>query len=460
MKSNIGEQRDMNMKIIDYLNREYYGVKLYKYLTSVLLAGIMSVFILMQSTKLNLAMDKVFVAVVFSLIYLVALLILCRIKDLGLMPFLIMSAGLATVVFARVSLLSSVSMDYYNFIQEWITSMSTMTLDEAVVSEIGDYNLPYLYFLAVVSRFKQGWLVAVKSLSCIFDVILAYFVMKIVALKIENNKIRALVFVLTLAVPTMLLNSAFWGQCDSIYAAFCLGSIYFALKNRGTKSMIMFAFAFALKLQAIFIIPFLLVCLLLKKIDWFSLIYVPMIYIICMFPAIVCGRGLYDSLFIYIRQASQVQYNELTLNAPSIWALLDTLPYSLFKWVGIMLAGLMALALVYLCYIYKDRVTTSNLVIVAYLSALMLPYFMPSMHDRYFFIADMLSVCVFFFDRRKWYVPLVTVYASFASYSNFLINEPDVYNLRIFSLALLVVMIIMSKELVERLSGKKILKNS
>ncbi len=446
-------------KIIDYLNREYYGVKLYKYLISVLLSGVMSVFILMQSTKLNLANDKAFVAVVFSLIYLVALLILCRIKDLELLPFLIGSAALATVVFARVSLLSSVSMDYYNFIQKWITSMSEMTLDEAVVSEIGDYNLPYLYFLAVVSRFKQGWLVAVKSLSCIFDVILAYFVMKIVALKIQNNKVRALVFALTLAVPTMLLNGAYWGQCDSIYSALCIGSIYFALKNSGTKSIVMFALAFALKLQAIFIIPFLLVCLLLGKIDWYKLIYVPMIYIICMLPAITCGRGLYDSLFIYVRQASQTQYNEMTLNAPSVWAMLDTLPYSLFKWVGIMLAGLMALALVYLCYIYKDRVTTSNLVVVAYLSALMLPYFMPSMHDRYFFIADMLSVCVFFYDRRKWYVPLATVCASLASYSNFLMNLPDVYNLRIFSFALLVVMIIVSKELVEELSGKKVLSN-
>lgn len=446
-------------KIMDYLNREYCGAKLYKYLISVLLSGVMSVFILIQSTKLNLDADKVFVAVVFSLIYLVALLILCRIKDLELLPFLIMSAGLATVVFARVSLLSSVSMDYYNFIQKWIESMSTMTLDEAVVAEIGDYNLPYLYFLAVVSRFKQGWLVAVKSLSCVFDVILAYFVMKIVALKIENTKVTALVFVMTLAVPTILLNGAYWGQCDSIYSALCIGSIYFALKNSGTKSILAFALAFALKLQAIFIIPFLLVCLLLKKIDWFNLIYVPMIYIVCMFPAITCGRGLYDSLFIYVRQASQTQYNEMTLNAPSVWAMLDSLPYSLFKWVGIMLAGLMALMLVYLCYVYKDRVTTSTLVTVAYLSVLVLPYFMPSMHDRYFFLADMLSICVLFYDRRKWYVPLATVCASLASYSNFLLNLPDVYNLRIFSFALLVVMIILSKELVESLSGKKILSN-
>ncbi len=447
------------MKISDYLNKEYFSVKLYKYLISVVLTGFMSVFILLQSEAMLIEADKVFVAIVFSLMYLVALLILCRIKDLDIIPFVIASIGLATVIVARVSMLSEVSLDYYNFIQKWIASMSMVSIDEAVVVQIGDYNLPYLYFLAIVSRFKSGWLVAVKALSCIFDVVVAYFVMKIVALKIENNKIRALVFVLTLAVPTLLLNSAYWGQCDAIYGALCIGSVYYALKNSGTKSMIMFALAFAFKLQAIFIVPFLLVCFLLSKIDWYKLIYVPAIYIICMLPAIACGRGLYDSLFIYIRQASQVQYNQMTLNAPSLWALLDSLPYELFKWVGIMLAGLMALVLVYLCYIYKDRVTLSNLVVVAYLSALMLPYFMPSMHDRYFFIADMLSVCVFFYDRRKWYVPLVTVYASFASYANFLINEPDVYNLRIFSLALLIVMIILSKELVESLSSKKILTN-
>lgn len=333
--------------------------------------------------------------------------------------------------------------------------MSKIDFSSAITTKIGDYNLPYLYFLAVLSRFENGWLVCVKALSCIFDVVLAYYVMKIASLKIKSNKIKALIFVLTLAIPTVLLNSAGWGQCDSIYGALCIGSIYYALTDKGTKSMVMFSLAFAFKLQAIFIIPILIICFILGKIDWYKLLIVPIVYIACMFPAIVCGRGLYESLFVYVDQASQTQYQKMTLNATSIWTLLEDGAYSTYKWVGIMLAALVALVYVYLCYIYADRIETKELVIVAYLTTLALPFFLPSMHDRYFFIADVLSVLVFVYDRRKWYVPFVTVFASFATYAIFLINVAGLYNLKVFTVALMVVMIVLTKDLFENLRAKE-----
>ncbi len=444
------------MKLSKTLSKEYFSVELYKYIASVLLACVMGIFIsaVMFKDSILSKADSVLIPVIFSLIYFVSILVISRLKNINLIDFLVISAGLAAVVVCRVSMLQMVSMDYHNFIRKWLESMSNISFSSALSTKIGDYNLPYLYFLAILSRFKDGWLVCVKALSCVFDVILAYYVMKIASLKVKSSRINAFIFVLTLALPTVLLNSASWGQCDSIYGAFCIGSIYYAFTNKGTKSMVMFALAFAFKLQAIFIIPILLVCFILQKIDWYKLLIVPIVYIACMFPAIVCGRGLYESLFVYVDQASQTQYQKMTLNATSIWTLFEDGAYSTYKWVGIMLAALVALVYVYLCYVYADRIETKELVIVAYLTALALPFFLPSMHDRYFFIADVLSVLVFVYDRRKWYVPLVTVLASFATYAVFLINVAGLYNLKVFTVALMVVMIILTKELFENLSAK------
>lgn len=445
----------VNVKLKETMTREYFGVELYKYIASVLLALIMGGFIVLFSESMSIGENVGLIAVTFSLIYFVALLFVSKLKNIELFPFLMISAGVAAVIVARVSMLPAISMDYHNFIFKWLTSMADMPFSSALITEIGDYNLPYLYFLAILSRFEGGWLVGVKAFSCIFDVILAYYVMKIASFKIENNKILALLFVLTLSLPTVLLNGAFWGQCDSIYSAFCIGSIYYAFADKGTKSMIMFALAFSFKLQAIFIIPILLICFILGKIDWYKLVIVPIVYLLCMLPAIAFGRGIYDSLFVYIRQASQVQYEQLTLNAPSIWMFLEDGSFVTLKWVGIMLAAFVALAFVYLCYIYADRLEIPELVTVAYLTALALPYFLPSMHDRYFFIADVLSVLVFVYDRKKWYVPLVTVFASFASYAIFLINVAGLYNLRLYAAALLVVMVVVTKDFVENLRAKK-----
>ena len=223
--------------------------------------------------------------------------------------------------------------------------------------------------------------------------------------------------------------------------------------------MIMFALAFSFKLQAVFILPILLVCFILGYIDWYKLIIVPLIYVVLMLPAIICGRGIADSLFIYFRQASQSQYQKMTLNAPSIWTLLPEASYETFKWSGIMLAGFSAVVLIYLFYTYKDRVGIKELVTGAYLSAVLLPFFLPTMHDRYFFIADILSVCVFLYNTKRWYVPLVTVFASFASYAVFLLNNPQVYELKPYTLALMIVIIVVSLDLIKSLkNGKPVVK--
>lgn len=443
------------MKISETLNREVFSVKLYKYVISVVLAAVMAVFILVTGKDMAISNDLALVSIAFSLIYLVAMLIISRIKDIELLPFLFIGAGAAAMIYARVSMLPFVSLDYYNFIEKWIASMSNMSVSNALTTEIGDYNLPYLYFLAILSRFAKGWMFTVKAFSCIFDVMLAYFVMKIASLKIQNTKIHALVFVFTLAIPTVLLNSAYWGQCDAIYSAFCLASLYYAFTKKGTASMIMFSFAFAFKLQSVFILPIILVCFILGYIDWYKLVIVPVLYAVLMLPAVFCGRGFADSMFIYFRQASQTQYKAMTLNATSIWTLLPNVSYDTFKWVGIMLAGLVAVVLLYLFYTYKDSIEVKDLVIGAYISAVALPFFLPSMHDRYFFIADILSVCVFFFNTKKWYIPLVTIFASFSSYMNFLANDSNTYNLRLYTLALMIVVTLVSIDFIKSLTSKK-----
>ena len=52
----------------------------------------------------------------------------------------------------------------------------------------------------------------IKGLSCLFDVLLAYYVMKIVMFGVEDRRLQMASFVLTLAAPTVMINSAQWSQ--------------------------------------------------------------------------------------------------------------------------------------------------------------------------------------------------------------------------------------------------------
>jgi len=63
----------------------------------------------------------------------------------------------------------------------------------------------------------------------------------------------------------VIINGAAWGQCDAIYTAFCLGSLYFILADRPAWACILFGLALSFKLQAVFFAPVLLLLFLRGK---------------------------------------------------------------------------------------------------------------------------------------------------------------------------------------------------
>ena len=60
---------------------------------------------------------------------------------------------------------------------------------------------------------------------------------------------------------------------------------------------------------------------------------------------------------------------------------------------------------------------------MAYLFAAILPFLLPKMHDRFLFMADVLSLVLFAYNKKLWFVPLVTIYASYNSYVWFLMDH-------------------------------------
>jgi hypothetical protein len=66
------------------------------------------------------------------------------------------------------------------------------------------------------------------------------------------------------------------------------------------------------------------------------------------------------------------------------------------------------------------------LVSAALLSALMPPFLLPGMHERYFFAADVLSVLYAFYDPRRWYVAVLIQFASAFSYYPYLFEREPV----------------------------------
>ena len=62
-----------------------------------------------------------------------------------------------------------------------------------------------------------------------------------------------------LMLPSVFFNSAYWAQCDAIYAFFSVLSVLCVMKKRDLLAILCAAVAFQFKLQAVFLFPFLFI---------------------------------------------------------------------------------------------------------------------------------------------------------------------------------------------------------
>ncbi len=382
--------------------------------------------------------DAAAVGIAFGLIYAVAaaILILSRSTD-RISSFLFALFALSALVYIRVMLLYYRSGDYNNFLVHWVGDMRGMSAAEAMRTPIGDYNMPYMYLLLFISRMPCDDIILIKAFSCLFDVLLAWAVMLTVG-HLTGSKTKSLVsFFALLALPTVTLNGAMWGQCDAIYAFFCVLTFYLLLKKRGSLAMLALSAAFSVKLQTVFIFPAVICCLFTKKLRFRDLVWFPAGFAAASLPALIAGRSFADTFMIYINQTQN--YASLDMNCPTVFRFVYNVEFDNFNAVGIMLGGLAALTVVYAGWRLRRRTDGITMLKLFCLSAISVVYFLPRMHERYYFLADVFTLMLVFAEFKLWYVPAATVLSSFVAYAYYLFGGVTLIDYRWLSLGLLAV---------------------
>ena len=326
----------------------------------------------------------------------------------------------AAALAIRLYFLDSASGDYNSFLKHWVIEMRSLPGVQAIVKPIGDYNMPYLYFLFGVSRSEVYDLYLIKLFSIVFDFLLAFGLCKIVY-KFTKSTVRiAAAFALSLFIPTVFLNSAMWAQCDAIYTAFCVWALYFALSSKPKTSVVFFALAFSFKMQSIFILPIIIFLVLRNKIKLSHLLYFPLTFVLTLLPAILCGRSIYDTFSIYINQTES--YPSLTLNCPTLWAFFPEESFNIFGTAALFLAG--AAVLLFCTYLYYNRAKLDAPLLfdAAYLFTLLIPFLLPRMHERYFYLAEALSVAYMLLHRNRAFIPPLLLFTTFDCYCAYLFS--------------------------------------
>lgn len=357
-------------------------------------------------------------------LWLVLGALLLRRTELSKPLFQLCLAVLLCAMVLRFFSLDHETYDYLDFLSHWAAFFRNNGGFSALRQPVGDYNVPYLYFMAAISYLPVRDLYLIKFFSIFFDLLLAFIGLRLSRiLHPGKDGLAAGAFCLLLLLPTVVLNGAYWGQCDCVYGALALLALTDALDKRPARSVVWLGLAFSFKLQAIFLIPLWCVLWYSGRVKFKHLCLFPLAYFASILPALLLGKPLGDILGVYFNQMGL--YNDrLTLNAPSVYALI---PYgaepdlALWPKLGIAAAFLLVAGLLGGLFFLRKRLSDRHILSAAVILTIGVPLFLPYMHERYFFLAETLSVVWALGSWRRAPVPVLVQIAALGGYHAYLV---------------------------------------
>jgi Gpi18-like mannosyltransferase len=342
----------------------------------------------------------------------------------------------------RLSFFDFEGVDFHYFLSRWydffIEHGRWRGLGQ-VTLEVANYPPLYLCLISLSTFLPLPKLYAIKTLSVGCDYLGAWYVWRLVGLlrskmppdvgtvaqRVSFADVQLGAVATFLFLPTVAMNGAVWGQCDIMYTTGFLASLLYLLEGRPLAALVAFGFSFALKPQAIFWCPVLAGLFLSGRLPW-KWLWVPVaVYAGCGVPSMLAGRPVPEVLGHW---ALVKNLPGLTLHAPNWYQWVgdahDDLPRAAGVALAVLAGGFVAWRIA--------KGPTSGLgerqwlVSMALLSVLVVPFFLPGMHERYFFPADVLAVVYAFSAPGGWVVALLMQFASGFAYCPFLFGREPV----------------------------------
>ncbi len=424
------------------------------------------VFFVIANFYLNY-LEQTAVSVLYSIIFaliIFAVFALDLIKSKEVLTVVLIVSFFA--VFVRLINVDMVSHDFVNAFYRWVENFRQTGVDGFTnLAKVNNYNFPYLYLCYLMSLLPIETIAIVKFVSILFDIGCAFFAVKILTVFNQSHAKQLAVYFGVLLLPTVVMNSAWWAQCDSIYTMFCLGALYYTLKNDMTKTAIFAAVAVSFKLQAAFFLPFMAILLFVGRFKIKHCVLFLASYIGMSVPAFLVGAPFSSLYTVYFNQASEIA--SLNRNSASIFAFapygaakgLNPNDSELFIWeyaalfeaLGFAITFLLVVVLIVLGIILNKRLSNKVIVIMAFLFSAGVPFFLPYMHDRYFFPAEILAVVLAFCFGKFATVPFLLQFAAFTPYNIYLVIGMPLVPLELCAIAVFLSLCFATVELVSEI---------
>ncbi|HNW86328.1 MAG TPA: glycosyltransferase 87 family protein [Candidatus Limiplasma sp.] len=253
--------------------------------------------------------------------------------------------------------------------------------------------------------------------------------------------------------PILILNVAGWGQTDASYAALSVLSIWLLIRNRPSWSMVCFGFALAFKLQALFLLPALMIayfCMEKKfSVLWFLLI--PAVWVATGLPMALIGQSPLYAVSVYFQQTDL--YTNATFNCPNLYALLgdalksDRMIQGMWQRYGLVLAvaslGGMATWMIY----RRKTLNPRQLLLLGAWCVLVCLFFLPRMHERYGMVGEVLLAlwAASLWKPRGFFYVALGILPTVSAYCQYMFAKP-IFSLQLGAALNLILLMLLTRE--------------
>lgn len=312
------------------------------------------------------------------------------------------------------------------FLEPWMNHILHYGPIAAFAHPFSNYEPAYLYLLALGSL-AHGWLATmtiIKILSVAGTLFLALAVADL--LKAAGAEPRGALLVLVL--PSVVINDALLGQCDALWAGACIFALAAMVRGQTLRSMVWCGVAISFKALAIFIAPVVIGAMIGRRAPWWQWMVPALVFLTTLALPWLLGWPAMDLLTVYLGQAKLEPLIAGRLGNP--WMLVTMFgddSAGRFYILGITAA--IAAAIPIAVYAKRNCRDPGKLVLVAALSGTVLPFLLPKMLERYYFLGDIMTLVLALSvkDRRATLAALAVQMASVLSHMTYLYSFDQPY---------------------------------
>ena len=276
------------------------------------------------------------------------------------------------------------------FLEPWFNHILHYGPIQAFAHPFSNYEPAYLYLLALGSL-AHGPLATMTILK-IISVAGTLFLMWALTDVLAAAGVERRGALLLLVLPSVVINDALLAQCDALWAGACIFGLAAMMRGQTLRAMIWCGVAISFKAQAAFMAPVMIGAMIGRRAPWWQWLVPAAVFLATLVPPWLLGWPGMQLLTVYISQATLDQIAGRLANPWMFGTIFAEQFAGQIFLVGYLAAG--AAAAIIAALAARGSRNPRLLVLLAALAGTALPFLLPKMLERYYFLGDVMTLAL------------------------------------------------------------------